>query len=222
MSKDVLGTGPDSDSCLGLLIDFASKLKNGAISPITAKRFLRDAFPVFAPVLRDGVIYFPVMSDGATGSEWIKRFEKGGFDVSGVKNVLRSSYFKPTKDVVTEIAIINKCTPLKGDDWGDHRRTSKAVRCEGYRRNLKTPNIETSFLLIFEMFCASKRLPITHPWFVIAMNDFRIIDPNNEPVLLCGFEDDNGMCHVGICSDMRDGEWQGDGGFAFEVSRVCT
>lgn len=53
MSKNMLGTSPDDH--LGLVIDFASKLRSGAITEMAAKRFLRGevshaTFPVFKTI----------------------------------------------------------------------------------------------------------------------------------------------------------------------------
>jgi len=56
---------------------------------------------------QDGVIYFTVTSDDTTGEEWIIRLEKKGYRVSNyAKSILRSDGFKPTKGVVTEIAVL--------------------------------------------------------------------------------------------------------------------
>jgi len=51
MSDNMLGMSPDDDH-LGLVIDFTSKLRSGAITPMAAKRFLRGevshaTFPVW-------------------------------------------------------------------------------------------------------------------------------------------------------------------------------
>jgi hypothetical protein len=72
---------------------------------------------------QDGVIYFSVTSDGTTGPQWIERLKKNDFRISDwAKNVLRSSDFKPTSGVKTQIAV------LKGTLFEDNDRITEKIR----------------------------------------------------------------------------------------------
>lgn len=90
----------------------------------------------------DGVIYFSVTSDGATGEQWISHLERHGFRVGEyAKQVLRSKDFKPTSGVTTEVAV------LKGMLFSDNDRITSKIRAEANKRKFKKPNAELACLI---------------------------------------------------------------------------
>lgn len=101
-----------------------------------------EPMPREAPRERDGVLTFRVASDGTTGPGWIHRLENRGLLVNTpAREILRTSNFMPTTDVVTEIAV------LKDSLFDDRRLDSLSVRSEANRRNLVTPTVEAGCLL---------------------------------------------------------------------------
>ncbi|MBI2024740.1 MAG: hypothetical protein HYT03_01430 [Candidatus Harrisonbacteria bacterium] len=91
---------------------------------------------------QDGVIYFSVTSDGTTGLQWIKRLEGNGFHLGNyAKKVLRSSDFKPTNGMTTEVVV------LKGMLFEDNDRITKKIRAEADKRKLSKPNAELACLI---------------------------------------------------------------------------
>jgi hypothetical protein len=90
-----------------------------------------------------GVIYTQVVSDGKTGLEWADYFKsKGIFFGDDANRVLLSKDFKPTKGVITEIAIL----PGLLFESPDHR-TNKLIRADASRRKLRALDIEIACLL---------------------------------------------------------------------------
>jgi hypothetical protein len=66
------------------------------------------------------VIYFTVESDGTAGPQWIKRLTKKGFTVSrSARKILRSSAFKPTKQIVYKIVA------FRGELFGNQNLTKE-------------------------------------------------------------------------------------------------
>jgi len=91
---------------------------------------------------KDGVISFSVTSDGTTGEDWITRLESKGFRVGDyTKQMLRSSSFKPTSGVKTQIAV------LKGELFADSDRTTEKIRAEADKRKLSKSNAELACLI---------------------------------------------------------------------------
>ena len=90
----------------------------------------------------DGVIYFSVTSDGATGQQWIDRLEKKQFNLSyRIKNIMLSKYFKQNSDFVYDIAV------LKGSLFSDKGRTYENILKEARKRNLITPPMQLACLI---------------------------------------------------------------------------
>jgi len=90
----------------------------------------------------NGVIYFKLISDGATGAQWIERLEKQGFKLRKyAKELLLSKEFKPTTGVTYEIAV------LKGNCFTDENRITKKIRNEAAKRKFSTPNAEIACLI---------------------------------------------------------------------------
>jgi len=180
-----------------------------------AQRLLRGELTVFEPERawreQDDVIYFSVTSDGTTGEEWIKRLEGKDFRTSNyAKSVLRSSDFKPTDGVTTEIAV------LKGMLFEDSDRVTKKIRAEADKRELLKPNAEVA-CLIREKF-SDEEIEAMGLWWIVTMHEL-INDSDGAPSLLHTHRHDDGRwlyvyhddpgirCHCEI-------------GFAFAVSQV--
>ncbi len=161
----------------------------------------------------DGVIYFSVTSDGATGEEWITRLEKKGFGVSDyAKSVLRSKDFQSTSGVTTEIAV------LKGMLFEDSNRIIKNIRAEAEHRNLEKPNAEVA-CLIREMF-TDEELKAMDLYWIVAMHE-PIKDSDGDPNLLNLGRNGDGQWLNAYYG--RPGFKFGRGyGFAFVVSQVSS
>lgn len=182
-----------------------------------ALRFLRDELSVSEPTRswreEDGVIYFSVTSDGTTGEDWITRLESKGFRVGDyAKQVLRSSDFKPTSGVTTEVAV------LKDMLFEDQSRITSRIRAEGAFRKLSKPNAELACLIRLKF--TDKEIEQMGLWYIVAMHE-PINDPAGSPFLLNANRDDFGGW-LGVYYDWPDGGWDRGGGFAFAVSQVSS
>lgn len=206
--------------------DFASSgLTAGQLNAIVKKlggheaalKFLRGELTVSEPIRSwreaDGVIYFSVTSDGATGEEWIKRLESKGFRVGDyAKSVLRSKDFKPTTGVTTEVAV------LKGMLFEDSNRITKNIRTEAGKRKLETPNAEIA-CLIREKFTDEEIEAMGLIW-IVAMHE-PIKDSGGGPSLLSANRGGDGRWLSAYC-DEPDYGWHRGLGFAFAVSQVSA
>ena len=160
---------------------------------------------------QDGVIYFSVTSDGATGEAWIKRLESKGFRVSVyAQRALRSSDFKPTNGVTTEVAVL-KGILFKGND-----RVTKKIRSEAERRKLTKPNTEVA-CLIREKF-TDKEIKAMGLWWVVAMHEPIAGSAGAPRLLLAGRRGVGRWLHAYF--DDPGGRWCRGLGFAFAVSQV--
>lgn len=182
-----------------------------------ALRFLRDELSVSKPTRswreEDGVIYFSVTSDGATGKDWIKRLEGNGFCVGDyAKQVFRSPDFKPTNGVTTEVAV------LKGMLFEDDNRITKKIRAEADKRKLSNPNAELA-CLIREKFTDEEIDAMGLVW-IVAMHE-----PINDSVGDLGLLRANrggGGRWLNACRGGPGNRWYRNGGFAFAVSQVSS
>lgn len=119
----------------------------GIKDPNEAVRRMNSGEWVVSPKARnwwevDGVIYLRVTSDGTTGPEWIERLEKKGYSVCRLaKNDLLSPNFKPTSNIVYEIAI------MKGERIGCDGLNTLNIRAAGKKNKLHTPNAEIACLV---------------------------------------------------------------------------
>ncbi|MFC1756748.1 hypothetical protein ACFLZC_01135 [Patescibacteria group bacterium] len=178
-------------------------------------RFLRGETTISEPEHswreQDGVIYFSVTSDGTTGEEWIKRLESKGFRVSDyAKSVLRSSDFRPTDGVKTEIVV------LKGMLFSDKNRVTKKIRAEADKRKLTKPNTEVA-CLIREKF-TDEEIEAMGLWGIVAMHE-PIKDSDGDPNLLLALRYGGGRWLYAFC-DYPGLRWFRGHGFAFVASQV--
>jgi hypothetical protein len=185
------------------------------------KRFLRGEITVSEPIRawreQDGVIYFSVTSDGTTGHDWISRLEKKGFRLSDyAKSILRSSDFKPTSGITTEIAV------LKGELFSDNDRITKKICNEAYAgtltqtRKLSDPNPEVA-CLIRENF-SDKELEDMGLYWIVTMHN-PINDSGGDPSLL-GADRSGGGLWLGTYYGRPDIRCHRASGFAFAVAQV--
>ncbi|MDD3285856.1 MAG: hypothetical protein PHG95_04495 [Patescibacteria group bacterium] len=178
-------------------------------------KFLRGELILSEPARRwreeNGVIYFPINSDGTTGEQWIARLESKGFCVGDyAKSVLRSKSFKPTAGITCEIAV------LKGEIFSDNERITKNIRKEAKNRKFSTPNAEVA-CLIREKF-SDKELKAMGLCWIVTMHE-PIKDSDGDSVLLsAGRNVDDSWLGTGY--DYPGKEWNRSGGFAFVVSQV--
>ena len=178
-----------------------------------ALRFLRDELSVSEPIRswreEDGVIYFLVTSDGTIGEDWIKRLEGNGFRVGDyAKQVLRSSDFKPTNGMTTEVAV------LKGMLFEDQSRITKKIRAEADKRKLGKPEPELA-CLIHEKF-TDKEIEAMGLIWIVAMHE-PINDSDGDPSLLGANRSGVGRW-VDAYYGRPDGKWHRDSGFAFAIA----
>lgn len=162
---------------------------------------------------KDGVIYFSVTSDGTTGDDWIKRLESKGFQVADdVKQMLRSSHFKPTSGMTTEVAI------LKNLLLGSNDRITKKILIEANKYKLSKPNAEL-ICLISEKF-TGKEIKAMGLDFIVVMHE-PINGPEGNPHFLdMGyFGYSRNRCLIGASYAVPGRNWRGGAvGFAFAVS----
>ncbi len=157
-----------------------------------------------------GVIYFSVTSDGTTGPGWIKRLEDKGFKLGdSAKSVLRSIDFKPTTDIITEVAV------LKGILFEDDDRITKKIHTEAAKRKLETPNAEIA-CLIREQFTDEEIEAMGLKW-IVSMHE-PIKDSAGDPHLLIAGCGDVGHWLSTDCG-APDDIWHREGCFVFAVSQ---
>jgi len=159
----------------------------------------------------NGIIYFSVTSDGATGEEWITRLESKYFGVSDyAKSILRSKDFKSTRGITTEIAVI------PGLLFEDNDRTTKNIRAYAKKRQLLDPNAEVA-CLIREKF-SDKEIKVMGLWWIAVMH--KPIKDSGGVLKLLGV----GRSVIGYWlstdHDYSDHRWDRDYGLAFLSSQV--
>jgi len=160
---------------------------------------------------QDGVIYFTVTSDDTTGEEWIIRLEKKGYRVSNyAKSILRSDGFKPTKGVVTEIAV------LKGILFSDSDWVTKNIRNEADSRQLTKPNAEVA-CLIREMFMDKEIEAMGLTWITVM---HELIKDSGGALDLLDVDRGGDGQWLNACYDDPSSQWDRADGFAFVVSQV--
>ena len=182
-----------------------------------ALRFLRGELSVSEPTRswreEDGVTYFSVTSDDTTGEGWIKRLEDKGFRVGDyAKSVLRSSDFRPTSGVTTEVVV------LKGMLFEDNDRITKKIRAYAGERKLIAPNAEIA-CLIREKFTDAE-IEAMGLWYIVTMHE-PINDSGGGPSLLHASRYGVGRW-LSACGGRPDDGWDRDSGFAFAVLQVSS
>jgi hypothetical protein len=154
----------------------------------------------------NGVIYFSVTSDGTTGEDWIKRLIGNNYFCSKYRayDILRSSDFKPTSGVTTEVAV------LEGRLFKNEDLQTEKIRAVADERKLVKPNAEVA-CLIREKF-TNKEVEAMGLLFIIAMHE--PIKNSDGASCLLGIYDN---C-LDICDDGPYSILSRNAGFAFAVS----
>lgn len=220
MSKDMLGIAIRKlvtlpNNVLGIVCDLLEKLSDPEWV-MALKKFLRKENPWPEHQWREenGVLYFSVTSDGATGEEWISRLEGKGFRVKdSAKSILRSSNFQPTSGKTTEVVV------LKGMLFSDNERITKNIRAKAKSgeftgRNLSDPNAELA-CLIREKF-SDEEIEAMGLWAIVAMHE-PIQDSGGRPVLLSAGRGVGGRWLGAYWGGPGSG-WSRGCGFAFSLA----
>jgi hypothetical protein len=179
------------------------------------ERFLRGELTVSEPVRswreQDGVIYFSVTSNGKTGEEWIAYLEGKKLEVGKyAKSVLRSSDFKSTSGVTTEIAV------MKGILFADQVRITSHIRDEAERRKFTKPNAEIA-CLIRDKF-TDKEIEAMGLWAIVAMHD--PIEDSDGDLRLLGADRNVNDYDLHAFRGGPGSRWDREDGFAFSVEQV--
>ena len=153
----------------------------------------------------DGVITFEVTSDGTTGPERIRRFEKQGFKLSeSTKEVLSSEDFSATSSITTTIKVI-KGTLFIGNPLT--QEIHDLAKTHGFTK----PNAEVA-CLIRQMF-SDEDLKDMGFWWIVVMHE-PIEDFDGKLSLLGAGRSLFGF-FLSIDSNRQDAPWDDSGGFAF-------
>lgn len=225
MSKDMLGPLTRAlvgvpRKYLGTVLAVANWLGRNNVAEVEEfardlKLFLRREPCLPKWRLENGVIYFPVTSDGTTGEEWILRLENKGVSVADdAKDLLRSPDFKPTNGITTEIAVLPALL------FTDNDRITKKIRAyaEAFRtpneRKLITPSIEVA-CLIREKFTDEEIRAMGLIWIITI---HRLVNGSDSNPDLLGAIRDGSDSWLGVCYVDPGHRWLRGGGFAFEVS----
>lgn len=214
--------GADAAKLAGLQIDLLQKVRQGHITLGHLEWFTNQSEDTIDSLMARSthswrkmgdIICFSVRSDGTTGENWIRRLEDRSFRVGNyAKQVLRSPDFKPTKGILTEVAV------LKGLLFEDNDRTTKNIRAEANKRRLQTPNAELA-CLIREKF-TSKEIEAMGLWDIVVMHE-PINNLDGLPHLLYADRGHNERwLHAFDCRP--DSMWPRYDGFAFAISLANT
>lgn len=163
--------------------------------------------------VENGVIYFSVISDGTTGSQWIKRLKDKGFRVGDdAKSVLRSADFKPTTGITTVVGV------LKGVLFGGNNRITKKIRTEADNLNFETLNAEIACLIREEF--KDEEIKAMGLWSIVTMHE--PIKDDNDGLFLLGVGRVGCGRWLRACYGGPDVSWGRGDGFAFVVGQIST
>ena len=150
-----------------------------------------------------------VRSDGTSGAGWVDRLEGQGIYVGEyARRILRSQHFQPTNGAGSEIAI------LRGDIFGEGRRSTAQVCAEASRRHYARPTLEQS-CLVREML-SDKAIEEMDLWWVVSLFSIQSQDPLPRPQDLPKDLHGTGRW-LSQYSTQPDYQWEYDDGFAFVV-----
>ncbi len=156
----------------------------------------------------DGV-HFPLVSDGTTGPEWIKRLENKGYSVDGyAKKLLKLPEFKPTNNMTAEIIVI------RSEMFTGAERTTENIRAFAKANNYITPNPEVACLMR-ERFTDEEMRVMGCPTIAV-MHDF-VDDPHMSTKFLY-LDSRNGHVKFGDAWFWPGSVWSDNTSFAFVAS----
>lgn len=146
--------------------------------------------PLHLRLDKEGNLYFYVVSDGTTESEWVEEVLKknnGGLSDQLFKNltrtVLMDGKFTPTMDIVTEVVI------MRQELFEDKYRNNRVICVDGTWRKLETPSIEQGMLIMKKYSPEEFRL-LGFPWVMTmhnALTGFPRTDCYEDRTLAKGF-----------------------------------
>lgn len=166
-------------------------------------------------------IYLSVKSDGTTGPDWEKWFDKNNYDLSlNERFILNSSDFKPTKK-----GTIHNIAVLKGMFFEEGGRITKNIRAAAYagtyagtfiqNQKLFDPNAEVACLIREKL--SDEEIKAKGLSRIVVMHE-PIKNSVGFPWLLCA-DCGNGGCSLNAWSGRPDFMWHRGDGFAFAVSQ---
>ena len=169
------------------------------------------------------VIYLSVKSDGTTGPDWEKWFDKITTISHWTRFILNSSDFKPTKK-----GTIHNIAVLKGMFFEGGDRITENIRAKAYagtyagtfiqNQKLLDPNAEVACLIRKKL--SDKEIEAMGFWRIVVMHE-PIKNSVGFPCLLsadCG----RGGRLLNAWSGMPDFGWHRNCGFAFVVSQEAS
>ncbi|MEI6835423.1 MAG: hypothetical protein WCK59_01195 [Candidatus Falkowbacteria bacterium] len=167
---------------------------------------------------KDGIIYFSVTSNGATGGQWTNDLKIKGVRVTNdAKEILHSENFKPTNGYVYNIAVI------KGGIFSDNYRFIERIRQEALRHKFFNSDAEVA-CLIREKFLNEDLEAMGLLWIIVMHEPIKISSDYNFPSscrgnLLCSSHGDLGPL-LETATDKSFIKWNSLHGFAFLVSKT--
>jgi hypothetical protein len=160
----------------------------------------------------DGGIYFTVTSNGFSGKDWIKHFNKKGVEIGNyAKQLLLSEDFKPSKKGTTSQIVV-----IKGEFFSDNDRITSKIREEADRRNMTKPNAEVA-CLIRDLFTDDEIKAMGLSW-IVTMHE-PIKDSDGDPHLLSTNRNGN-KSWLSTYYGPPDRRWHRGSGFAFVAPQV--
>lgn len=158
----------------------------------------------------NNIVYFTVVSDGATGRQWIERLTKQGFKLtSKTKELLLSLDFDSTNKRIYKIAVV------RGSIFNNKGRRSKVIRADAVQRKFITPTMEIA-CLIRQSFSDEELESMRLSWIVTMHNPVSDFD-NALHLLRLGSSEDYSWLNTS--NGYSDSRWSKDTGFAFIVSQ---
>jgi hypothetical protein len=193
------------------LKDLFRQIEDGSIGGEHLQAFLehRDSW-LKRWTVKDGVIYFTLISNGFTGDEWITHLNGKKQPVGPyAQSVLRHPNFKPTKaGTPHHIAV------LLGKLYFDDERITRNIRTDAKKRKMTDPHAEVA-CLIRDAFTDQEIEEMGLTW-IITMHE-PIPDSDGHPHLLGA--DRYGGYRLSAYDSRPDDRWSRARGFAFSVAQ---
>ncbi len=147
-------------------------------------------------------IRFTLVSDSASGEDWIYRLQSQGKRVNQeVVSVLRSEYFVPTKDTLVFLVV-------KGDKIASPYRTDTHIREKARGYGAHKPTLEAACLISF--YVSKKDMKEMGVNFISIMSEPVPANYSDEDLLLVAGKD-----FLGWAPAFSGCKWKGSSGFAF-------
>jgi hypothetical protein len=189
-----------------------------------ARRFLYDqgdARDVVSPILvkscrtEIGFVRFSVTSFGATGSEWIKKFQEEKIDIdSTTEEMLLSKSFRPTYNKTTNVVV------CMGAIFANGKRSAKKVFATAKEYGLVMPDPEVACLMRLMFRKKEDLAELGMRDVVMIMHKPIKVKQQRHGLKLFALQtssDSNWLYHFSLDGCMNsNGDWSSSVGFAFE------